>query len=343
MVDSALMRPSALAAALALVALALAPGADANAGGTPGPLRSGGAAYGAPLPVPDAHPIAQRLAPTPREITAGDPSPQIRVRVRQRGVTRVRARLVVLRMPGNRPAARISLGWLKTGQGTTVPLPATLKLQTGRYLVRLHVKDPRGNALARSATYPGRARIIVRHRKPAPAVAPAPAVLAPEPAIVPAPAPPARAGAGGRHPAGRRSSRSPERLTSAERTRASARVARATSTRARTSSPPSGTPVVAPYAGLISRTSYQAGGAGEYVVLDAIDGREYFFAHCLRGSTVVVAGAAVAAGQALCQVGATGATDGGAHLHFEIWQVGWRIPGGVPIDPLPELLTWAGG
>ena len=154
-VDSALMRPSALAGALALVALALAPAADANAGGTPGPLRSGGAAYGAPLPVPDAHPIAQRLAPTPREITAGDTSPQIRVRVRQRGVTRVRARLVVLRMPGNRPTARISLGWLKIGQATTVPLPETLKLQTGRYLVRLHVKDPRGNTLARSADVSG--------------------------------------------------------------------------------------------------------------------------------------------------------------------------------------------
>ena len=183
------MRPSALAGALALVALALAPAADANAGGTPAPLRSGGAAYGDPLPVPDAHPIAQRLAPTPREITSGDTSPLIAVRVRQRGVTRVRARLVVLRMPGNRPAARISLGWLKTGQATTVPLPETLKLRTGRYLVRLHVKDPRGNTLARSATYPGRARIIVRHRKPAPAVAPPPAV-APElaPAVVPEPA-----------------------------------------------------------------------------------------------------------------------------------------------------------
>ena len=79
-------------------------------------------------------------------------------------------------------------------------------------------------------------------------------------------------------------------------------------------------------------------------MLDAIDGRDYFFAHCLRRSTVVVAGAAVAPGQALCQVGATGArSEGGSHLHFEIWQVGWRIPGGLPIDPLPELLTWAGG
>ena len=103
-----------------------------------------------------------------------------------------------------------------------------------------------------------------------------------------------------------------------------------------------GTPVVAPSAGTITSTSFQARGAGEYVVLDAVDGRDYFFAHCLRGSTAVAAGAAVAAGQALCQVGATGTTSGATHLHFEIWQVGWRVPGGFPIDPLPELRAWAG-
>jgi murein DD-endopeptidase MepM/ murein hydrolase activator NlpD len=103
-----------------------------------------------------------------------------------------------------------------------------------------------------------------------------------------------------------------------------------------------GTPVVAPYAGTISSTSFQSGGAGEYVVLDATDGRDYFFAHCLRHSTVVAEGAAVSAGQTLCSVGATGATSGAPHLHFEIWLVGWRVPGGAPIDPLPELLAWAG-
>jgi murein DD-endopeptidase MepM/ murein hydrolase activator NlpD len=103
-----------------------------------------------------------------------------------------------------------------------------------------------------------------------------------------------------------------------------------------------GVPVVAPYAGTISRTSYQASGAGEYVVLDGADGRDYFFAHCLRGSTIVAEGAAVAAGAPLCQVGATGTTSGATHLHFEIWTVGWRVPGGAPIDPLPELRAWAG-
>ena len=103
-----------------------------------------------------------------------------------------------------------------------------------------------------------------------------------------------------------------------------------------------GVPVVAPYAGTVSRTSYQASGAGEYVVLDGADGRDYFFAHCLRRTTIVAEGAAVAAGAPLCQVGATGTTSGATHLHFEIWTVGWRVPGGAPIDPLPELRAWAG-
>jgi conjugal transfer mating pair stabilization protein TraG len=102
-----------------------------------------------------------------------------------------------------------------------------------------------------------------------------------------------------------------------------------------------GTPVVAPYAGVVSSTDYQAGGAGEYVVLDGADGRDYFFAHCVRGSTAVAQGASVVAGQRLCQVGSTGSSSG-SHLHFEIWTGGWRVPGGAPIDPLPELRTWCG-
>jgi murein DD-endopeptidase MepM/ murein hydrolase activator NlpD len=86
---------------------------------------------------------------------------------------------------------------------------------------------------------------------------------------------------------------------------------------------------------------FQASGAGWYVVLDAVDGRDYFFAHCAEGSVAVAAGAPVAVGQPLCGVGMTGSATG-PHLHFEIWEVGWRVRGGYPIDPLPHLLAWGG-
>jgi murein DD-endopeptidase MepM/ murein hydrolase activator NlpD len=50
----------------------------------------------------------------------------------------------------------------------------------------------------------------------------------------------------------------------------------------------------------------------------------------------------VAAGQPIAQVGQTGDADGPT-LHFEIWPGGWRTaPSSQPIDPLPDLLAWAG-
>ena len=320
------MRPFAFAAVVAVSAMAFAPAAPASAGGTPAPLRSGGAAFGSALPVPAARPVARRLTPTPKEIVDGDAAPAIRLRVRQRGIARVRGRIVVLRLPGNRPVARLQLGWLKTDRTMTVRLPAALKLRTGRYLVRLHVKDPRGRTLRRTGGHPGRARIVVHRPKPAPPPAPplaAPAVPAPSPGgpgRFPVAGPFSLGGEGARFGAGRTG-----HIHEGHDIMAAA-----------------GTPVVAPYAGTISATSYQAAGAGEYVVLDGIDGRDYFFAHCLRGSTAVAEHALVVAGQPLCQVGATGTTSGAPHLHFEIWQVGWRVQGGTPIDPLPELLAWAG-
>ena len=317
-----------VAVLLALSALA-APAATAAGGVGSEGLRSGGAAFGDPLPIPDKRPVASRLTVTPRVITAGDPTPVVQLRVRQRGVVRVRARIVVVRLPGSRPVARKSLGRVRTGRALQVRLPKALKLQTGRYVVRLHVKDPRGRTLRRSAGHPGRARIVVRRPPagPAPVLPGGPAPLVPDPA--PSPGGPGVfpiAGAfdfgeaGARFGAGRTG-----HIHEGQDIMAAA-----------------GTPIVAPYAGTISSTSFQSRGAGEYVVLDAIDGRDYFFAHCLRHSTVVAQGAAVSAGQPLCQVGATGTTSGAPHLHFEIWLVGWRAPGGVPIDPLPELRAWSG-
>jgi murein DD-endopeptidase MepM/ murein hydrolase activator NlpD len=101
-----------------------------------------------------------------------------------------------------------------------------------------------------------------------------------------------------------------------------------------------GTPVVAPLAGTVLYVDYQAAAAGYYVVEHGADGRDFFFAHCQKGSVVVAPGAAVAAGQRLCLVGHSGDARG-PHLHFEIWVGGWRVDRNSHfIDPLPDLKAW---
>jgi murein DD-endopeptidase MepM/ murein hydrolase activator NlpD len=101
-----------------------------------------------------------------------------------------------------------------------------------------------------------------------------------------------------------------------------------------------GTPVVAPYAGVITWVRYQRGGAGHYVVLDADDEHDYVFMHLRRGSIPVVAGQRIGAGDQIGEVGNTGRSFG-AHLHFEVWVGGWYEKDGEPVDPLPLLQDWA--
>jgi hypothetical protein len=344
----AVLATLALAAATAMLAFPTASGAQAVSGvqtrsgaqATPGaqaasggaspvdPQPSGGARFGSNVPRPAVRPVSW-LGVSPRAIVAGARPPRLRFRVRQRGIERVQARIVVLRLPRNVPVARIALGWIRTGRRVTAHWPTGVALRAGSYLVRLHIEDSRGHTLRRSMRRPGRVRIVVRA---APKRVPPPAAAAPPAALpTPAPSPGGRGvfpvagpfdfgGASDRFGTGR-----PGHIHQGQDILASA-----------------GTPVVAPYAGSVSTTSYQAHGAGEYVVLDAVDGRDYFFAHCIRGSTAVAEGAVVATGAPLCQVGRTGDASG-PHLHFEIWNVGWRIAGGYPIDPLPELRTWAAG
>jgi murein DD-endopeptidase MepM/ murein hydrolase activator NlpD len=105
-------------------------------------------------------------------------------------------------------------------------------------------------------------------------------------------------------------------------------------------SAPTGTPVVAPHAGVVEAVQYQARGAGNYVVLDS-DGEDYdfVFMHLRTGSTQVVVGQHVRTGERIAAVGSTGESSG-PHLHFEIWLGGWYI-GGQAIDPLPLLKAWA--
>lgn len=101
-----------------------------------------------------------------------------------------------------------------------------------------------------------------------------------------------------------------------------------------------GTPLVAPFAGVIDWVRFQRAGAGHYVVLDADDGHDYVFMHLRRGSIPVAAGQRVAAGEPIGQVGNSGRSFG-AHLHFEVWVGGWFEKSGEPVDPLPLLLDWA--
>jgi len=327
------MRTDAIGGTAVLAALALVAPSPAPAGAEPttqagggaayeaGAAKNGGAAYGSNVPVPAKRPVASKLTVSPKALVAGDVLPRLRFRVRQRGVERVRARIVVVRLPHNALVARISLGWVKTGERVTARWPAGVALRAGRYVVRLHAQDSRGRTLKRDAGRPGRAKILV-HGVKAPPAPPAiglpPAVSPGGPGVFPVAGAFNLGGTGSRFGSGRTG-----HIHQGHDIAAAA-----------------GTPVVAPYGGTVSSTSYQAGGAGEYVVLDGADGRDYFFAHCIRGSTAVAERVVVAAGAQLCRVGATG-TASGPHLHFEIWNVGWRIAGGYPIDPLPELRAWA--
>jgi murein DD-endopeptidase MepM/ murein hydrolase activator NlpD len=99
-----------------------------------------------------------------------------------------------------------------------------------------------------------------------------------------------------------------------------------------------GTPVVAPYRGVVTAVEYQARGAGHYVVIHSAD-YDYVFMHLRTGSTVVKQGQSVRTGQRVGDVGSTGESSG-PHLHFEVWVGAWYA-GGHPIDPLPLLQAWA--
>jgi murein DD-endopeptidase MepM/ murein hydrolase activator NlpD len=100
-----------------------------------------------------------------------------------------------------------------------------------------------------------------------------------------------------------------------------------------------GLQVIAPLAGTIIRTAYQAGGAGWYAAEHTVDGLDFFYAHCQASSLAVTTGEAVKRGQAICKVGQTGDATG-PHLHFEVWVGGWQAAGGKPIDPLAYLEAW---
>jgi hypothetical protein len=297
-------------AGMAVVLAALAAPAAAQAGGTAGPSVEGGAQYGTPLVrAHPARPVARYFRVGPGHVVA-PALPKLALRIDEAGASTVRARIVFMPQTETGSIVRIDLGRIPVGRRVIAAWPEGTSLAPGRYRVLLHVRGLRGTVLARKASTPGRATLTVRAPAPAPAPLPDPA--------------------GHVFPVGRPHSYGDQ--FGAPRM--------GYSHQGQDILAPEGTPVVAPIAGSISFTDYQAHAAGYYIVEKGSDGYDYFFAHCQKGSTVVAATQVVAAGQQLCNVGATGDATG-PHLHFEAWEGGWRVDAGShPIDPLALLRSW---
>jgi conjugal transfer mating pair stabilization protein TraG len=81
-----------------------------------------------------------------------------------------------------------------------------------------------------------------------------------------------------------------------------------------------GTPIVVRASGTVSRVDYQAGGAGNYIVVDHGNGIETKYFH-MQDRSALEAGQRVSEGDILGNVGTTGRSTG-PHLHYELWQDG---------------------
>jgi murein DD-endopeptidase MepM/ murein hydrolase activator NlpD len=332
------------AAALLSIALACAAAAPASAskpGGSvpvessapgsgavqaPSVPEAGGSEYGVlAAPAVVGRPVVGLLS-VPATAIAGRP-PAVRLRIDERGAIVVLVRVTVLDLSTRRPVIVVSIGWVHTGHTVTVRWPRGASLAPGSYHVSLTARDSHSAPLLRRAHSSGVATLVVT----APAAAPAPAPAAPAPeAGLPTPAQLAAAGAvfpvAGPHSFG-----GPENRFGAPRNGYAHQGQDVLTSE--------GTPIVAPLAGAILTTGYQAGGAGYYAAEHTGTGFDFFFAHCTAGSLVLTTGQSVLAGQELCRAGQTGDATA-PHLHIEMWVGGWRSSAGYPIDPLPYLQAW---
>ena len=83
-----------------------------------------------------------------------------------------------------------------------------------------------------------------------------------------------------------------------------------------------GTPIYATRAGTVTRTAYQANGAGNYVSINHLDGFSSIYMHMTH--YVVSQGQTVSQGQLIGYVGNTGISTGD-HLHFGISYAGTYV------------------
>ena len=85
---------------------------------------------------------------------------------------------------------------------------------------------------------------------------------------------------------------------------------------------PQGTPIYATRAGKVTRVAYQAGGAGNYVSINHLDGFSSIYMHMTH--SVVKKDQNVTAGQIIGYVGSTGISTG-PHLHFGVSYAGTYV------------------
>jgi murein DD-endopeptidase MepM/ murein hydrolase activator NlpD len=298
-------------------------GQSAPAGGAtqaPSVPEAGGSEYGvAPAPASSGRPLVGLLS-VPATSLPGRP-PAVSLRIDEPGMNAVLVRVTVTDLSTRKPVLVVGLGWVRVGRTVSVHWPSSARLRPGSYHVSLTARDSHSSPLLRRAHSSGVATLTVT----APAeVTPAPT---PPPAGVPTPTQLAAAGAvfpvAGAHNFG-----GPENRFGAPRNGYTHQGQDILTNE--------GTPIVAPLAGTISSTGYQAGGAGYYAVEHTGSGFDFFFAHCIAGSLAVGSGDSASAGQELCRAGQTGDATA-PHLHFEMWVGGWRTSAGYPIDPLPYL------
>jgi biotin carboxyl carrier protein len=313
----------ATVALLMLTALAAAPpsaGASEPGGAeAPAAQQAGAVQYGIPVHAASLRPVVTALS-VPSGATAGRP-PRVTFRIDEKGVGTVALVVAVTNLATRRLALTADMGWVHTGRTIAVVWPHGAQLAPGRYHVSLKARDHHSGSLLRSAHASGVATLTVS--------APAPPVQPLEPGV-PTPAQTVAMGAvfpvRGAHSFGDSENRFGAQRTGHIHQGQDVLTAE-------------GTPVAAPLAGTIESTSFQAGGAGYYLVEHTAVGFDFMFAHCEAGSFAVRSGEAVAAGQALCLAGQTGDATA-PHLHFEMWVGGWQAPGGRPIDPLAYLEAW---
>jgi biotin carboxyl carrier protein len=328
--------PAAAFAAFALVILSAPAWALSNTPGgarAPALAQAGGSEYGVLASRPaTARPTVARLS-VPASAAPGPP-PRVLLRIDEPGVASVEVRVAVTSLGARRAVLVVPLGWVPTGRTLTVRWPAHARLASGGYHVSLTARDPHGASLLRRARSSGVASLTVRAPAPPPVpAAPATPLTSEAPAAeagVPTPAQ-TRADGAVFPVAGAHSFGGPENRFGAPR---EGHIHQGQDVLTA-----EGTPVLAPLPGAIVSTSYQAGGAGYYLVEHTGIGFDFMFAHCEASSFAVSEGQGVSVGQALCSAGQTGDATG-PHLHFEIWVGGWQAPGGRPIDPLPYLEAW---